>query len=746
MTLSTPPAKRRWRLGIGAVAAAATVGLAGTSAIAAPAEGQILSAGGATAVTDSYIVVLKDTAVAAAGVTDKARGLANKHGGTVARTYRHALRGFEARLTERAARRLAADPAVRYVEQNHTVTIAGTQTPTPSWGLDRIDQRARPLNNSYTYPNSGTGVTAYILDTGIRFSHSDFGGRAVSGFDAIDGGTADDGNGHGTHVAGTVGGTAYGVAKDVTLVGVRVLDDGGNGTYAQVIEGIDWVTGDHDPGEPAVANMSLGGGFDQAVNDAVTASIADGVVYGIAAGNDNGIDACGVTPAATPDAITVGATQSNDVRASYSNIGSCLDIFAPGSAITSAWHTGDTATNTINGTSMATPHVVGAAALVLAASPTYTPRQVRDKLVNEATDGVITDPGNGSPNKLLYTGDIQPPTQDFSIEVAPAAGTLDPGGSVSATVSTSTTVGSPHPVTFSASGLPDGATASFSPPSVTSGGSSTVTISTTGSTEPGTYVVAITGRGPETTNSTSYRLTVNGPPGCAQTASKDVSIPDYNTVETAFTISGCAGNAGSGSTVEVHIVHTYIGDLVVTLVAPDGSTYPLHNRTGNSTDNLDQIYTVDLSGEVSNGTWHLRIQDAAAVDTGYLDRWTLNLEGTRTPPPVCAGTNGADVSIPDNSTVQSTITISGCAGNAASDATVEVHIVHTYVGDLVVTLVAPGGRTYPLHNRTGGAADNIDQTYTVDLDREVANGTWTLRVRDSASGDTGHINSWTLNL
>ncbi|HEX6873451.1 MAG TPA: proprotein convertase P-domain-containing protein, partial [Micromonosporaceae bacterium] len=595
-----------------------------------------------------------------------------------------------------------------------------------------------------TYPNTGSGVRAYIIDTGIRFSHSDFGGRAVSGFDAIDGGTADDCNGHGTHVSGTVGGNSYGVAKTVTLVGVRVLDCAGSGTYAQVISGIDWVTGDHGAGQPAVANMSLGGGFDQATNDAVTNSIADGVTYAIAAGNSSA-DACSYSPASTPNAITVGATESTDARASYSNFGTCLDIFGPGSSITSAWNTSDTATNTISGTSMATPHVAGAAALVLAASPTYTPQQVRDKLVADATPNVVTNPGTGSPNLLLYVGNIVPPTQDFSISVSPNAGTVDPGGSASATVSTTTTVGSPQTVNLTASGLPSGATATFNPATITSGSTSSLTINTSTTTSPGTYRITIVGTGTVTTQTTSYTLTVNGPPGCSQTNDTDVAIPDLSTVQSTITISGCAGNASASATVEVHIVHTYIGDLVVSLIAPDGTAYVLHNRAGGSADNIDQIFPVDLSSEVANGTWALQVQDAASIDTGYINSWTLNLVGGGTPGP-CTGTNGTDVTIPDPGTASSAITLSSCTGNASATSTVEVHIVHTRIGDLIVNLIAPDGTAYLLHNLAGGNADNIDTTYTVDLSSEARNGTWQLQVQDTRRRNTGYLNTWTLTL
>ncbi|SDZ08402.1 Serine protease, subtilisin family [Micromonospora pattaloongensis] len=385
----------------------AVVTAAAAPANAAPATGEIRLAGGATAIADSYIVVLKDSAVgakagasrAASAVSSRAGSLADSYGGSVERTYSAALNGFETRMSAQAARRLAAHPDVAYVEQNHVVSLAATQTNPPSWGLDRVDQRNLPLNRSYTYPTTATNVRAYIIDTGLRFAHSDFGGRATSGYDAVDGGTADDCNGHGTHVGGTVGGAAYGVAKGVRLVGVRVLDCAGSGTNAGVIAGVNWVTA--NAVKPAVANMSLGGGASSALDNAVANSIASGVTYAVAAGNSNA-NACNSSPARTASAITVGATTSTDARASYSNYGSCLDIFAPGSSITSAWYTSNTATNTISGTSMAAPHVAGAAALVLSANPSYTPAQVSSTLVSRATTGVVTSPGSGSPNRLLF--------------------------------------------------------------------------------------------------------------------------------------------------------------------------------------------------------------------------------------------------------------------------------------------------------------------------------------------------------
>jgi subtilisin-like proprotein convertase family protein len=312
-------------------------------------------------------------------------------------------------------------------------------------------------------------------------------------------------------------------------------------------------------------------------------------------------------------------------------------------------------------------------------------------------------------------------------------------------VNTSITNGNAQTVALSASGLPSGATATFSPPSITSGGSSTLSIAATASTPAGTYTVTVTGTGSAATRTTTFALTVNGLPGCAQANGNDVTIPDNTTVFSNITISGCAGNAGTAATVEVHIVHTYIGDLVVSLLAPDGSAYPLHNRTGGSADNINQTYTVNLGAEVANGTWRLRVQDAASNDVGRIDSWTLTLTGSA-PPPCGAVTNGTDVQIPDNTTVFSDITISGCTGNASSTSTAEVHIVHPYRGDLVVSLVAPDGTAYVMLNRNGGSADNVDQTFTVNLSSEARNGTWRLRVQDAASSDVGFINSWTLSL
>jgi subtilisin family serine protease len=349
-------------------------------------------AAGGRGIPGSYIVVLNDGA--------SPRSVAATSGANPHHVFSNVGRGFAAELNQGQLSALRHDPNVAYIEQDQVVHASTTQTGA-TWGLDRIDQRDLPTNGTYTYTPTGAGVRAYIIDTGILITHTQFGGRASVGFDAVgDGHNGIDCNGHGTHVSGTVGGSTYGVAKGVTLIAVRVLDCTGSGTNSGVIAGMDWVTSHRTL--PAVANMSLGGGFSQAVNDAVTRLTNSGVSLAVAAGNENQ-DACNTSPGSAPSAISVGATTNTDARASFSNWGTCVDVFAPGNNITSSWYSSTSATNTISGTSMASPHVAGVAALYLQGNPTASAATVFNAIISTATPGKVTSPGTGSPNRLLFS-------------------------------------------------------------------------------------------------------------------------------------------------------------------------------------------------------------------------------------------------------------------------------------------------------------------------------------------------------
>ena len=488
----------------------------------------VLSARG---IADQYIVILKDQP--GAGVSTQSAGdrsamvstmaldIASSVGGQVTRQYSNAVNGFVVRMGASEINRLRQDPRVQHIEQDKMMNVSTTQN-NATWGLDRIDQQNLPLNGTYTYTNNGAGVNAYILDTGITIAHNDFGGRAVNGWDFIDNDSvANDCHSHGTHVAGTVGSATYGVAKGATLTGVRVLDCQGSGANSIVIAGVDWVTANATL--PAVANMSLGGGSSTALDNAVNAAINAGITFVVAAGNDNA-DACNGSPNRVPAAITVASSTSTDARSSFSNWGSCIDIFGPGSSITSTKNS-TSGTNVKSGTSMASPHVAGVAAIYLQSNPSATPAQVDTALTNQATPGKISDP-RGSANLLL--------NMNFG--------------------------GTPPP--------------------------------------------------PPPTGGDSF------------TNNSNVTIFDNSTVSSNLPVSR-TGDSGS-ITVDVDIKHTWVGDLKVTVFAPSGASAVLRNRTGGSADNIFESFNLNAAGVESSGTWRLEVNDNANGDTGFIDSWTVN--------------------------------------------------------------------------------------------------------------------------
>ena len=540
-------------------------------------------------IPNSYIVVLESRLDDVDGVADE---MTKQHFGKMKHLYKAALKGFAAEMSEKEAAKLAADPRVKYVEEDSIVSIDTTQTGA-TWGLDRIDQRNLPLDGNYTYNTTASNVHAYIVDTGILTSHTQFGGRASVGVDEIgDGHNGIDCNGHGTHVAGTVGGSTYGVAKGVSLVAVRVLDCSGSGTNSGVIAGVNWVA--QNAIKPAVANMSLGGGASQALDDAVTGAVNAGVVFCVAAGNGDSLgnpqDACTTSPARAAAAITVSATDSTDTKASWANYGTCVDIFAPGVNITSSWYSSTTATNTISGTSMATPHVAGASALYLAGNTTATPASVASALTSNATSGVVKSPGTGSPNRLLYTGFI--------------------GGGGGGTAPTVT---------------------SFSP---TSGGVGT-SVSISGTNFTGATSVKFNGQSASFTvnSSTSISATV---PNCSSSGTISVTTSaGTGTSSGAFAVTGCAasqllGNPGfeTGSAAP-WVATAGVIDSSTSEPAHSGSWKAWMDGYGTThTDTLYQDVTIPSTATSATLTFWLHFDTAETTTTTQYDKLTVQIRNT----------------------------------------------------------------------------------------------------------------------
>lgn len=561
---------------------AAVIFSTSTAAVGPPAAGDL----------QSVIVVFQDNV---AHPATEAIKLTAAVGARPTFTYSHALKGFAAKLPAAAVAALRANPNVRSVASDGEAMLADTTQTPATWGIDRIDQRTLPLNNAYTYAATGGGVQVYVIDSGIRFDHVDFGGRATLGADYVgDGQNGVDCNGHGTHVAGTIGGQAYGVAKAASLIAVRTHDCAGNSTWSRVIAGVDFVTGQKQasPNTPMVVNMSIQGSPDAATNTAVANSISTGVSYAVAAGNGAffGGDACSSTPALVPAAMTVGATTSSDARATYSNYGSCVDWFAPGDNITSEGITSTTATAVKSGTSMAAPATAGVAALYLQAHPNATAQEVRDALFGATTKGNVTS-SNSTNNNLLYSLFASTAPVLTTITVAPVSASVQSGGTQQFSATGVDQFGqalNPQPVfTWSVSGGGTIDSSGLFTAGSTAGGPFTATAASGGVT--GTASVSVT----------DFTLSVSPTSRSirrGQTTSYSVTITRLNgfTPSVGFTVTGLPANT-SASFTPASTTGTSVTFSVSTSASSPRGTYALTLTGTSGSGSLTHSTTASLT-------------------------------------------------------------------------------------------------------------------------------------------------------